>query len=91
MVPVRTMVAAVPGPFSHLPADPSSNSIGLYYPVLGRFQHVASGHASGEQGSQASGERPTDSVVQQHNIDGPARDGNPNISSFNVIDVSPNI
>ncbi|KAG2668514.1 hypothetical protein I3760_15G164500 [Carya illinoinensis] len=75
MVPVRTMVAAVPGPFSHLPADPSSNSIGLYYPVLGRFQHVASGHASGEQGSQASGERPTDSVVQQHNIDGPARDG----------------
>uniref|UniRef100_A0A2N9FXD6 Ubiquitin-like domain-containing protein n=1 Tax=Fagus sylvatica TaxID=28930 RepID=A0A2N9FXD6_FAGSY len=84
VVPIRTMVAAVPGPFSRLPSDTSGNSIGLYYPVLGRFQHVASGNVSGEQGFQASGERhpaglqteqQTDSAVQQHNIDGPASDG----------------
>ncbi|KAM4125527.1 hypothetical protein ACJW30_01G318700 [Castanea mollissima] len=84
VVPIRTMVAAVPGPFSRLPSDSSGNSIGLYYPVLGRFQHVASGNVSGEQGFQASGERhpaglqneqQTDSAVQQHNIDGPAIDG----------------
>lgn len=82
------MVAAVPSPFSRLPSDSSGNSIGLYYPVLGRFQHVASGNVSGEQGFQASGEhhpaglqneRQTDSAVQQHNIDGPAIDGNLNI------------
>ncbi|KAG5242742.1 ubiquitin family protein [Salix suchowensis] len=44
VVPLRTMVAAVPGTFGRLPSDSSGNSIGLYYPVLGRFQHVASGH-----------------------------------------------
>ncbi|XP_062158133.1 ubiquitin-like domain-containing protein CIP73 isoform X2 [Alnus glutinosa] len=84
VVPTRTMIAAVPGPFSRLPSDSAGNLIGLYYPVLGRFQHVASGLVSGEQGSQASGERhsaglqteqQTDSAVQQHNLDGPARDG----------------
>lgn len=56
VLPIRTMVAAVPSPFSRLPSDSPSNSIGLYYPVLGRFQHVASGHVSGARGSQASGE-----------------------------------
>ncbi|XP_059453095.1 ubiquitin-like domain-containing protein CIP73 isoform X4 [Corylus avellana] len=84
VVPTRTMIAAVPGPFSRLPSDSAGNLIGLYYPVLGRFQHVASGLVSGEQGSQASGEhhsaglqteQQTNSAVQQHNIDGPARDG----------------
>ncbi|KAH8506451.1 hypothetical protein H0E87_013317 [Populus deltoides] len=56
VVPLRTVVAAVPGTFGRLPSDSSGNSIGLYYPVLGRFQHVASGHGNGGQGSQASGE-----------------------------------
>lgn len=57
VVPIRTMVAAVNGPFSRLPSDSSGNSVGLYYPVLGRFQHVASGLVSSERGTQASGER----------------------------------
>lgn len=82
MVPIRTMVAAVPGPFSRLPSDSSGNSMGLYYPLLGRFQPVASGHLSGSQ-AQASGELPTDSAVQQHNIVDPARDGKLNIQRFN--------
>jgi len=97
VVPTRTMIAAVPGPFSRLPSDSAGNLIGLYYPVLGRFQHVASGLVSGEQGSQASGERhsaglqteqQTDSAVQQHNLDGPARDGNLNILLFNRLNIS---
>ncbi|GMN47470.1 hypothetical protein TIFTF001_016647 [Ficus carica] len=80
VVPLRTMVAAVPGPFSRLSSDSSGNSVGLYYPVLGRFQHVASGHASAERGTQASGERhsahPTlDSAAQQRPPGDPARDG----------------
>ncbi|KAJ6381027.1 hypothetical protein OIU77_029847 [Salix suchowensis] len=85
VVPLRTMVAAVPGTFGRLPSDSSGNSIGLYYPVLGRFQHVASGHGSGGQGSQASDEHHTARVqtdqpptlepaVQQQNIEHRTRD-----------------
>ncbi|KAB5551860.1 hypothetical protein DKX38_009171 [Salix brachista] len=85
VVPLRTMVAAVPGTFGRLPSDSSGNSIGLYYPVLGRFQHVASGHGSGGQGSQASDEHHTARVqtdqpptlepaVQQQNIEQRTRD-----------------
>ncbi|PON53526.1 Ubiquitin [Trema orientale] len=84
VVPLRTMVAAVPGPFSRLQSDSSGNSVGLYYPVLGRFQHVASGHVSGERGTQASGEhhatglhpeqQSSESVAHQRAGD-PARDG----------------
>lgn len=58
--------------------------MGLYYPVLGRFQHVASGHVSGERGTPASGERhaaglhppqqSSESAGQQHSGD-PERDG----------------
>lgn len=91
VVPVRTMVAPVPAPFGRLPSDSSSNPVSLYYPVLGRFQHVASGLVSGEQGHQVSGEhhpaglqteQPSvpDSIGQQ-NAEDPARNGslaNPN-------------
>ncbi|KAG6771341.1 hypothetical protein POTOM_022692 [Populus tomentosa] len=83
VVPLRTVVAAVPGTFGRLPSDSSGNSIGLYYPVLGRFQHVASGHGNGGQGSQASGEHhaagvqtdqlPTlEPAVHQQNTEQPA-------------------
>ena len=96
MVPLRTMVAAVPGTFGRLPSDSSGNSIGLYYPVLGRFQHVASGHGSGGQGSQASDEHHTARVqtdqpptlepaVQQQNIEHRTRDGNVTILQFNEV------
>lgn len=75
------MVAAVPAPLSRLPSDSTGNSIGLYYPLLGRLQHVASGHVSGERGTLASGDRPpaglhADQQSSEQNIGGPAREGN---------------
>ncbi|KAJ6731821.1 LARGE PROLINE-RICH PROTEIN BAG6 [Salix purpurea] len=50
VVPLRTVVAAVPGTFGRLPSDSSGNSTGLYYPLLGRFQNVASGHGNSGRG-----------------------------------------
>lgn len=87
VVPIRTMVATVPGPFSRLSSDSSGNSIGLYYPALGRFQHLASGHVSSGRGSRASGEiHPTgvqteqqltpEPNVQQQNAEHRISDGN---------------
>ncbi|XWS70781.1 hypothetical protein CRYUN_Cryun03dG0078600 [Craigia yunnanensis] len=93
VVPIRTMVAAVPAPLGRLPSDSSGNSVGLYYPLLGRFQHTASGHVSGEQGSQASGEHLSpgaqseqppipESAVQHQSSEESARDGSlPNANS----------
>ncbi|MED6206122.1 Ubiquitin-like domain-containing protein cip73 [Stylosanthes scabra] len=52
ILPIRTMVATVPGSLGRPPSEPSGNSIGVYYPVLGRFQQVSSGHGNSEQGSQ---------------------------------------
>lgn len=90
VVPIRTMVAAVPAPFSRLPSDLSGNPVGLYYPVLGRFQHVASGHVTGEQGFQASGgqtEQPSvpESVVQPENSEDPARNGTKTITKSSIV------
>lgn len=87
VVPIRTMVATVPGPFSRLPSDSTSSSLGLYYPVLGRFQHVATGQVTERRGSQASGETYfsgfqtehvpiPESAMQQQNFEDPAGDGN---------------
>lgn len=87
VVPIRTMVAAVPTPFGRLPSDSSGNSVGLYYPFLGRFQHIASGHVSGERGSQGSGENLShgvqseqhlipESTAQQQSFEESTRDGN---------------
>ncbi|KAI5557367.1 hypothetical protein POPTR_018G115500v4 [Populus trichocarpa] len=86
VVPLRTVVAAVPGTFGRLPSDSSGNSIGLYYPLLGRFQNVASGHGNSGRGSQASGEYHTAEVqteqlptpepaLQQQNFEQRTRDG----------------
>ncbi|XP_059635237.1 ubiquitin-like domain-containing protein CIP73 isoform X2 [Cornus florida] len=92
LVPIGTMVAAVPGPLGRLP-------------VLGRFQHVASGLLSSRRGSQTFGEyRPNGFQTElqsgsglQHNIEHHARDTNstnsgveqgplpaPNSRSFNI-------
>ncbi|XVE71560.1 hypothetical protein DITRI_Ditri10aG0161100 [Diplodiscus trichospermus] len=93
VVPIRTMVAAVPAPLGRLPSDSSGNSVGLYYPLLGRFQHIAPGHGSGEQGSQASGEHLSpgaqsepppvpESAVQHQSLEESARNGSlPNANS----------
>ncbi|OIW19515.1 hypothetical protein TanjilG_06970 [Lupinus angustifolius] len=52
VVPIRTMVAALPGPIGRFPLEQSGNSMGFYYPVLGRMQPVSSGHANSEPRSQ---------------------------------------
>ncbi|KAM1938654.1 hypothetical protein ACFX13_026613 [Malus domestica] len=54
IVPMRTMVATVPASLSRQPSDSSGISGGLYYPLLGRFQHVASGNVSSERVTPAS-------------------------------------
>ncbi|KAL5061230.1 hypothetical protein RYX36_032834 [Vicia faba] len=53
IVPIRTMVATVPGPLGR-PSESSATSTGLYHPVIGRFQRVTTGHANSEQGSQSA-------------------------------------
>ncbi|PRQ46230.1 putative ubiquitin [Rosa chinensis] len=78
VVPVRTVVA------SRLPSESAGSSIGLYYPFLGRLQHVASGNVNGERGSQASGDHHPAGLhtdrQSSENITDPARDGStPNI------------
>ncbi|KAF8036726.1 hypothetical protein BT93_C2442 [Corymbia citriodora subsp. variegata] len=84
VVPIRTMVAAVPAPFSRLSSESPSNSAGIYYPLIGRFQHA--GSVAGERGSHASFEQhPTlvetvqqaipESLLQQQAPADPGRDG----------------
>ncbi|XP_061350728.1 ubiquitin-like domain-containing protein CIP73 isoform X2 [Gastrolobium bilobum] len=81
IVPIRTMVAAVPGPLGRPPSEPSGNSIGLYYPVLGRFQNISSGHANSEQGSQppsqhhAVQQSTPESTLQRQSMEDSARNG----------------
>ncbi|KAH1057403.1 hypothetical protein J1N35_035468 [Gossypium stocksii] len=93
VVPIRTMVAAVPAPLGRLPSESSGNSVGVYYPLLGRLQNIAPGHVSGERGPQASGEhlssgarteqlRIPESAVQHQSSEESARDGSlPNANS----------
>ncbi|XP_039033460.1 ubiquitin-like domain-containing protein CIP73 isoform X1 [Hibiscus syriacus] len=93
VVPIRTMVAAVPAPLGRVPSDSSGSSMGLYYPLLGRFPHLSPGHLSGERGSQASrehlhpgaqSEQPAipESAVQNQSSQESARDGSlPNANS----------
>lgn len=56
VLPVRTVVAAVPSSLTQLPSDSPGNRIGLYYPVLGRIQHVSTAPANATRDSQASGD-----------------------------------
>ncbi|KAI3426555.1 Ubiquitin-like domain-containing protein, partial [Psidium guajava] len=84
VVPIRTMVAAVPAPFSRLSSDSPSNPAGIYYPLIGRFQHA--GSVAGERGSHALSEQhPTlvetvqqvipESLLHQQTPADPGRDG----------------
>lgn len=82
-MPIRTMVAAaVPGPVVRPPSESSGNSIGLYYPILGRFQHVSSGHVNSEQRSQHSSQHnaavpsTTESMLERQTTDDSTRNGN---------------
>ncbi|KAM1731866.1 hypothetical protein ACFX11_017693 [Malus domestica] len=90
IMPIRTMVAAVPASLSRQPSDSSGISGGLYHPLLGRFQHVASGNVNSERGTPASRDRhpanlhtdhqSSESAAEQQNAADPARDGSaPNV------------
>ncbi|KAB2050095.1 hypothetical protein ES319_A13G222500v1 [Gossypium barbadense] len=93
VVPIRTMVAAVPAPLGHVPSDSSGNTMGFYYPLVGRFQHITPGHLNGERGSQPSGEHLStggqseqppvpESAAQHQSLDESTRDGSlPNANS----------
>ncbi|MBA0873918.1 hypothetical protein Goshw_009165, partial [Gossypium schwendimanii] len=86
VVPIRTMVAAVPAPLGHVPSDSSGNTMGFYYPLVGRFQHITPGHLNGERGSQPSAEHLStsgqseqppvpESAAQHQSLDESTRDG----------------
>ncbi|KAK8515527.1 hypothetical protein V6N12_075567 [Hibiscus sabdariffa] len=74
VVPIRTMVAAVPTPSGRVPSDSSGNSVGLYYPLLGSFQHTSPGHPSGERESQMEQQPIPESAVQHQSSEESARD-----------------
>eukprot|EP00262_Sarcandra_glabra_P014744 TRINITY_DN436_c3_g1_i1.p1 TRINITY_DN436_c3_g1~~TRINITY_DN436_c3_g1_i1.p1 ORF type:complete len:774 (-),score=168.09 TRINITY_DN436_c3_g1_i1:399-2720(-) len=92
VVPIRTVVAAVPAGVSRPPSDSSGSAVGLFYPLLARVQHLNPGHLNDTRGSQASNEHhhrgletdrqpsPESSVQQQNfglNNGAAMRDGNP--------------
>ncbi|GMH20585.1 hypothetical protein Nepgr_022426 [Nepenthes gracilis] len=85
VLPVRTMVAAIPD-LNRSPPDSTGNSFGPYYPVLGRYQDGSPGNLSSITGSQVLGEhhpngfqaeqQPTpESAAQRQNIEDSARNG----------------
>ncbi|CAL5440125.1 unnamed protein product [Camellia sinensis] len=87
VVPIRTVVTAVPASVRSSPSDSSRGSVGLFYPVLARVQHVASGNLNNPRDSQAfderrsdhfeSGQQPNpDSALPQQDIGLPGADGN---------------
>ncbi|KAI9117193.1 hypothetical protein K1719_011359 [Acacia pycnantha] len=91
IVPIRTMVAAVPSHLGRNPSESSANSIGLYYPVIGRFQHAPSGHGNSESGSQPASQHHASAfhAAQQstpestgQSMDDPARNGSSSTPSL---------
>lgn len=79
VVPIRTVVAAVPASVSRPTSNSSGSSMGLFYPLLARVQHVTAGQINDTRVSQASREQqPSNtesnyqqipgSAVQQQNI-----------------------
>ncbi|KAK6944415.1 hypothetical protein RJ641_025517, partial [Dillenia turbinata] len=82
VLPIRAMVAAVPGSLGRLPADSSAGAFGLYYPVIGGMEHVTSMQFSSGRGSQASARTqpgphlPSESALQPQNQGDLARDVN---------------
>ncbi|KAL2929887.1 Ubiquitin-like domain-containing protein CIP73 [Bienertia sinuspersici] len=85
ILPFRSMMAAVPD-LNRPPQDSSGNSVGMLYPVLGRYPSMPVGTVSSRAGNQVSDEhlssgvqsqshgRPESAAVQQ-NIEGPAGNG----------------
>ncbi|XAR71011.1 hypothetical protein NMG60_11028083 [Bertholletia excelsa] len=65
VVPIRTVVAAVPSSVRRSPSDSSHGSVGFYYPILARVQHVPSGNLNNPMGSQVSYEHNSSGIETQ--------------------------
>ncbi|XP_058203333.1 ubiquitin-like domain-containing protein CIP73 isoform X2 [Rhododendron vialii] len=87
VVPIRTVVAAVPASVRRSPSDSSHGSVGLLYPVIARVQHLGSGNLNNLSSSQVPDERLSagvesrqqrhpDSAAPLHNIGIPGVDAN---------------
>ncbi|XP_058759652.1 ubiquitin-like domain-containing protein CIP73 [Vicia villosa] len=100
IVPIRTMVATVPGPLSR-PSESSATSTGLYHPIIGRFQRVTTGHANSEPGSQSASQHHAaqhstpESILPRQSAEDSARNGTsstPNtrqeLSSSRVVNIN---
>ncbi|MED6222510.1 Ubiquitin-like domain-containing protein cip73 [Stylosanthes scabra] len=92
ILPIRTMVATVPGSLGRPPSEPSGNSIGVYYPVLGRFQQVSSGHGNSEQGSQPPSQHHAvqqssreDTLRRQRSSSTPTTSSNSRVVNINIL------
>ena len=73
---MRSLLGALSGPFSGVPSDQSSSHLGQY-PVLGRLQHIVSGHARDGLVSEAFGEHQASSFqTEQLNESGHTTEGN---------------
>ncbi|XP_077217668.1 ubiquitin-like domain-containing protein CIP73 [Tasmannia lanceolata] len=79
VVPVRTVVAAVPATASRpRPAFPGS-SVGLFYPLVARFPNPSTGPSNDPRGSQASSEHQSNLGL---NIGAAIGDGNLQTDNF---------
>lgn len=87
VVPIRTVVAAVPASARRSSSDSSHGSVGLMYPIIARVQRVGSGNLNNPSGSQVSDDRVSagvesrqqqypDSAAPQRDIGLPGVDGN---------------
>ncbi|KAJ8558525.1 hypothetical protein K7X08_034054 [Anisodus acutangulus] len=96
VVPIRTVVAAIPASVGRSTSDSSRSPMGIFYPVLARVQHVSSGSSNNSGASQASDQNNLhgveirdpanpDSAGQQQNIGLPSGEVSGNFSSFSEV------
>lgn len=86
VVPMRTVIAAVPASGSRTSSDPSRSGMGIIYPVIARVQHIRASQASDPLSANAVdivGQSIPDSVSQQDNIGIPVVDSSS--SSFGEV------
>ncbi|XP_060175387.1 ubiquitin-like domain-containing protein CIP73 isoform X2 [Lycium barbarum] len=89
VVPIRTVVAAVPTSVGRSTSDSARSPMGIFYPVLARVQHVSSGNSTQASdqnslhGVETRDQANPDSAGQQQNIGLPSVEGN--FSSFSEV------
>nr|GLL17350.1 large proline-rich protein bag6-B-like isoform X2 [Ipomoea trifida] len=78
VLPIRTLVAAVPASVGRAASDSARGSMGIFSPVLGRVQHLSSENANNSSASQGShqnlphnveiGQQPIPDAAGQRNV-----------------------